>query len=695
MESYLMDLELRLHLAAEDVDVALEMDSARALQRIPAAVQEITHLKADAMGLKGDIRRGLVSVSTAASTASMSVATLAELDLAKSRMEAACSTLQQATELSAHFARIKSVFAEGDLQRIAATLASIRQGLALVGNVPEFRGGSAKLAALEERFNAMIEPAVSSALAARHADRVANLAMLMANAGREHELEGLYIAARLPMLQGLWDGFEGRGFAAWLPSFYDAVLNAASSEARWCASALPDSHPGLLLQLLSALFSRIEKPFRTRLASALVQGGDKDGGVLMLLAGMLEAAHTFVQKAAQLAAQEGVSSPMLLPAAVYPPFQPQLDRYGELEEVSFGESLAAVMLPEIGEDLDSAVSSLSAFAAATESALSSALARCQQATGMLGLPELQFVADEGLARFAGRLQAALMEIRTQQAAASSGKAEVEDSTAVLQLLGVAKTLLANVTACETAIRSAVADLRRVVDSAAATSPDALDPITFRLHTNEGQLLRQLQAFAITAQSSYLPSFTQRAQDFHEGVQALVYDVLMLKVHGSLEGLGSQPVWQQEDASASAGGGVLPSFSAYPQQSVTSAGEYLMMMPQTLEGLLGSGDDAEDQMDSEWLDKVAAGAARVYVQELSSIKRLTEAGSAQLAADLDYFCNVLAALGVALPPQLVTWQAAMTWDAGDFAQSAARAREEESVDPDTLQLIGAARGLQLP
>lgn len=54
-------------------------------------------------------------------------------------------------------------------------------------------------------------------------------------------------------------------------------------------------------------------------------------------------------------------------------------------------------------------------------------------------------------------------------------------------------------------------------------------------------------------------------------------------------------------------------------------------------------------------QVAAGAARLYVQELASIKRLSEGGSAQLAADLDYFCNVLAALGVALPPQLVTWQ----------------------------------------
>lgn len=64
--------------------------------------------------------------------------------------------------------------------------------------------------------------------------------------------------------------------------------------------------------------------------STCCAGGDKDGGVLMLLAGMLEAAHTFVQRAAQLAAQEGASSPAPLLAAVYPPFQPQLDRSNTL-----------------------------------------------------------------------------------------------------------------------------------------------------------------------------------------------------------------------------------------------------------------------------------------------------------------------------------------------------------------------------
>ncbi len=73
-------------------------------------------------------------------------------------------------------------------------------------------------------------------------------------------------------MQGLWDGFEGRGFASWLPSFYEGVASAVGTESKWCSMALPDLHPRLLLSLLSALFSRINKPFRTRLASALVQG---------------------------------------------------------------------------------------------------------------------------------------------------------------------------------------------------------------------------------------------------------------------------------------------------------------------------------------------------------------------------------------------------------------------------------------
>ena len=37
---------MKLHLTAEDVEASLEDDSARALQRIPAAVQEVAHVQA-------------------------------------------------------------------------------------------------------------------------------------------------------------------------------------------------------------------------------------------------------------------------------------------------------------------------------------------------------------------------------------------------------------------------------------------------------------------------------------------------------------------------------------------------------------------------------------------------------------------------------------------------------------------------
>lgn len=71
-------------------------------------------------------------------------------------------------------------------------------------------------------------------------------------------------------------------------------------------------------------------------------------------------------------------------------------RYGELEQVSFRESLAAVRLPELGEDLVNAMPSLNAFAGATENALGAALERCQQVTGTL---QPQYNADGPICKF--------------------------------------------------------------------------------------------------------------------------------------------------------------------------------------------------------------------------------------------------------------------------------------------------------
>lgn len=54
-------------------------------------------------------------------------------------------------------------------------------------------------------------------------------------------------------------------------------------------------------------------------------------------------------------------------------------------------------------------------------------------------------------------------------------------------------------------------------------------------------------------------------------------------------------------------------------------------------------------------QVGTGAAEMYADEVQQIQNLSHHGTQQLLADLEYFCNVLAALGVALPPSLSTWQ----------------------------------------
>ena len=80
----------------------------------------------------------------------------------------------------------------------------------------------------------------------------------------------------------------------------------------------------------------------------------------------------------------------------------------------------------------------------------------------------------------------------------------------------------------------------------------------------------------------------------------------------LKGMHSMPIWASSEPDSNLS---LPSFSAYPQLSVTAAGEYLMLMPQMLESLLA---ESGEGVDTEWLDKVrhaqfsCSCASRLYL-----------------------------------------------------------------------------------
>lgn len=91
--------------------------------------------------------------------------------------------------------------------------------------------------------------------------------------------------------------------------------------------------------------------------------------------------------------------------------------------------------------------------------------------------------------------------------------------------------------------------------------------------------------------------------------------------------------------------------------------------------------------------MALETAAHYQRQLGALPALTTAGAAQLAADLEYFNNVLATLGVDVPPALAAWQAAAAAPA-DGVSDLLRTAEEggDAAAAEAVVAVARLRGL---
>jgi hypothetical protein len=154
--------------------------------------------------------------------------------------------------------RSPELLASGDVRALADALASMRRALAVVGGVPEFAAGAARVASLTDSLEALVQPALSSALAARDGASARELVDVLRAAGRDAALQRVYVAARLqpllqqwlPLLRGARGGGHGHGYEALLSS------HAVSAPQGWALGLGPVLGPAqvqalaLLLLLL-------------------------------------------------------------------------------------------------------------------------------------------------------------------------------------------------------------------------------------------------------------------------------------------------------------------------------------------------------------------------------------------------------------------------------------------------------------
>jgi len=678
-----------------------------------------------------------------AERASAATAPIAALDRAKRHMEGACRTLKEATELSGMFRRVEEVLALGDLPRVAELLASMAASLAIVGDVPEFRGGRARLGALEDALQARLDGTLAEALASGADARVPPLAGMLLAVGRYGTVEAAYVSSRLQRLHGAWEDLAAAAAtvaaasgpaaaaaaaaavdpAAHIAPFLQRLTAGLRQEAAWCAAVLPAQRGALLPALVRAVFGRVQRPLLAAVAAPSTG--------LAALAALAPDVELFACTLSELLADAAPEAGAGALRAALEGWEAALARYGSLEAAHLRAELARGAAADVGgEELEGAARLLLGSLRAAFAALAGGLPRCLALSAGTELPALLRAVDGAAAGHVARLQGQVDAVAARYAAqAGAGAAGADalsgdaiDAGCMLGLLRVSARLADGLASLQASLRSALtATVPRLEAAAAAAAagaagaaggraPDLLSA-RLRAEPRAAEPARALLAASREARFLPLPAAAAAADAFGAHVERAVHAALLAPTAAALEAVPGLASWRAAGAEASQ----LPSFNAYPQPYVTGVGEYLMSLPQQLEGLLlgggGGGDDDDDGADgpgtpsasaaddsddaaAAWLDRVVAGVAGAYAEALLRVPELSPGGAGQLAADVEYFANVMAALRVAPPPALLTLQAFAALPADQFPAAGAAAVAAGAADARALRALAAARRLSL-
>lgn len=754
------EVEMKLQMASEEIAAALEEQSAAALLRVPRATRDVVRLRDDALSLRHSVSSILDNLKKAEGSSAESIKTLAKVDIVKRRMESAYEILQDAAGLTQLSSTVEDVFASGDLPRAADTLANMRHCLSAVGEVAEFANVKKQLEVLEDRLDNMVQPRLTDALSNRKVDVAQDLRRILVRIGRLKSLEQHYAKVHLKPIKELWEDFESRqratklvnekneferrsssqdfhsslatiSFSSWLPSFYDELLLYLEQEWKWCLLAFPDDYKTLVPKLLTDTMATIGASFISRINLAtgevLPETKTLNKGLLDILSGdiKIQSKHlealielhnmteTFARNIQHLFSESNVQILVDSMKAVYSPYEPFKQKYGQMERRILSAEISGVDLRGAvtrgvgaqGIELSETVRRMEESVPVVILLLEASVERCISLTGGSEADELVLALDDVMLEYISSLQEILKSLRSvsgveegtgpekKEGVHGSRKSDLisneEEWSMVqgaLQILTVADCLTSRSSVFEASLRATLARIstslsisvfgssldrdhsHRAVDDESGKLSIAgragLDVATLRLLDipEKAKKLFNLLEQSKDPRFHALPVASQRVAAFADTVNELVYDVLISKVRQRLSDVSRLPIWSAVEEQSAFN---LPSFSAYPQSYVTSVGEYLLTLPQQLEPLaegISSTDANTDEAQffaTEWMFKVAEGATALYTEQLRGINHVTDRGAQQLSVDIEYLSNVLSALSMPIPSVLATFQTCLS------------------------------------
>jgi len=748
-ERFLGELELQLQLLGEDLSMSLEDRSREGVARVPRAMSEIEIVEARVRSLHAGVREILTRLDQVEDESRTSVEALRELDAAKQRMESARETLQEANGLADLMSSIDGIFASGNIRNMSESLARIKRGLAVVGDVPEFADGQDKVDAFEHKLEGVVRPALVMALESQNGTAARELRDVLRATGRGTALESTYADTRVTTrVMKQWKTLEREASAAsdegnvdsdisvrvrMIENFFKYCATTLRDEASWCSATFPEDAASLIPVSWCSLHTTLEPAITEKLSGLTIEQ----------LVPVRRAFETYVEDVgsafAKLVGSSNDNSDAIRSAmndammAVAEPFISIEQRYGEFALANMKKELETLVnIPDAtsittSDDLSSVVHKMLATLPKAIGICTAAMDRCEQVTAGLEVTTCIHAIESAMEHYVDLISLVLRDLRKAASLIDSTAAKLDPSVTStgeefirgsLSLLDIINAIPTAVFDFESTLKASILQLRSTLRPALAAASDLNDGVkestlislSIAAHVSRSRKLTVFldkvadSAAKHSLDGTIIPVGAEHMNALLRTVEKFIYDALLGRVSLELKGIASSDVWNAKPAESAY---KLPTFSAYPQERMTNAGEYLLSLPQHLDGIndddlartssLATSDDESASRDmatsEDWIAKIAEASADLVLKEVQTIPSLTDQGAAQLSADLEYFSNIVTALSLTPPSALLAWYKCVSASRDEYDEFA-RTAATEGIDARVVKAAAAVRGIQL-
>ena len=713
VDAHTSNLVMKLQLFIQEVSKSLEETSEVALNNMPRVLREVETIRSETSLLKSQMMMVKDDIKKVEENTAQSMKKLVEIDTVKGRMQNACNALKEADNWSTLSSEVNELFTAGKMDLVAEKLIGMQKSLVVLKDVPDFTERYRILENLKNKLEALLSPKIVQTFNNHDLENAKYYVKIFSDLDRLSQLQTYYSNCHKSSLTRTWNEIRddpNNLITSWLPTYYDHLLALWHREVSWCGQVFPEPVQALcslLAQTLASLHPSIQGCIQDAL-------NDEENSLQLLIElqsitkrfvqGLENAVQAYLSASSQPSQDESM---MKLIHIVKNPFQIHLLRYSNLQQISLMAVIDSIPkdTTDIPETVQNMTNSISEIFRGAEDALES----CIQFTSGYGAAGLADALQIYFSAYLGRLDVMLNDMRKSCHLDNDWPIKDDDSANQwtnfqygFKIIEMCGSLILKMegfcchmyTQLKTIFKTIISDQKN--DSSG-------NYLKFSRPMEWDKLIELHEKISEYGVDTILPSTQDNVAKLNEHAHKFAFDVIFIHLRRQLNALPKFEIWCESLQEAL--DGELPTFSLSPLGYITYVGDSLLMLPQQLEpyfvqeneylisalkaGKIPYQDDKQNQVgaqyDHNWLESYALGVITVFTENILKIQVISAHSTRQLLADIEYFCNILAALEIQPSFELKVIKDLLEVDTKDFKEKVHEIKAESGIAKSIMKM----------